>query len=336
VNLGEVVSTDTTVADLRDYVGDKAPDKVVWRVRAERQLFGSDKRALPAVSYSPWSEAYTSSIEVRNSAPLETLSEGMAENQSVPEHKLMPVFLFPAADRARLHHVYVATDASCRNIVFNSAVVRGGAFAPRSSQSLRNSLGATPVNVAPVFTTSGKRIWPSEAADSSANGVPRVDLPAGRYYWTVVSVERRADNSYHDLQQPEAACRASKGILVRRANRPSVGTENAPYATGLSPLGRLFSPESTPGRFYGSPLVAWRPAAGATRYQVQWSRSEDPWRTVGNLTTHATSATLPLRPGTWWYRVRGINNSIQGDQRMSWSTPMPLSIATPTFAIVGN
>ncbi len=336
VNLGKVVSTDVTVADLRDYVGDKAPENVVWRVRAERKLSGSDKRGLPAVSYSPWSEAYTSPVDVRPSAPLATLSEGMTGSGSGLEHKRMPVFLFPAGDGTKLHHLYVATDSACKNVVFNSAVVRGGAYAPRTSQSLRSSLGASPVNVAPVFTTGGKRIWPSEVGDSSAGGTARVDLPAGRYFWTVVPVERRADSSYRDVMAPEAACQAGKGVLVRAANRPSVGLGETPFATGLSPFGRLSSPQSSPGRFYGSPLVAWRPAAGATQYEVQWSRSEDPWLTVGTLKTHATSATLPLTPGTWWYRVRAINGSIQGDPRMSWSAAMPISIATPTFSVVEN
>jgi hypothetical protein len=336
VNLGKIVSTATTAADLRDYVGEKAPDEVVWRVRAERRLFGSDKRALPAVSYSPWSDAYTTAMEVRTSMPLKTLSEGMTETESGFQHRLMPVFLFPTKDRAQLHHVYVATDAACKKVVFNSAVVRGGAFAPRSSQSLRSSLGATPVNVAPVIAVDGKRIWPSEVGTAAANGVARVDLRGGRYFWTVVPVERRADNTYHDLVRPETACRSSKGVLDRGANVPILGSGEAPFATGLSPLGRLFTSSTTPGSFYGSPLVAWRPAAGATQYEVQWSRSEDPWVTVGGLKTHATSATLPLTPGTWWYRVRGINGSIQGDARMRWSAAAPVSIAAPTFTIVEN
>jgi hypothetical protein len=57
---------------------------------------------------------------------------------------------------------------------------------------------------------------------------------------------------------------------------------------------------------------------------------------VGRLKTYATSAVLPLRPGSWWYRVRGINGAAHGDQTMSWSNPVSLSIATPTFAVVAN
>ena len=132
------------------------------------------------------------------------------------------------------------------------------------------------------------------------------------------------------------ACRTTRAIVVRGAGRPALGTSTATFATGLSPFGSLFSAGSTAGKFYGPPLVAWRPVTGATRYEVQWSRSENPWRTVGATKTYATSATLPLKPGTWWYRVRGLNSSAQGEQRMSWSKPASLSIATPTFAIVEN
>jgi hypothetical protein len=335
VNANKVVSTATTAVDLRDYHGEKGSREAVWRVRAERRLFGSDRRALPAVSYGPWSEAYTTPIESRTAGPLKTISEGMDVTGPVPAHKLMPVFVFPAKDKARFQHVYVASDSSCKNIVLNSSPVRGSAYVPRSSQVTRTASGDVPVTHSSVATTGGKRIWPSEAGDPSAKDVARVDLPAGQYYWTVVPVERRADGSYHDLMHPEAACRAGKGTFVMGANSPTVGTTDAAFVTGLSPLGRLLSPESAPGRFYGSPLVAWRPSAGATSYEVQWSRSATPWRTVGTTKTYATSATLPLQPGTWWYRVRGIDSSIQGDQRLGWSAPTSITIASPTFAIVG-
>ena len=55
----------------------------------------------------------------------------------------------------------------------------------------------------------------------------------------------------------------------------------------------------------------------------------------GEKFTYATSALLTLEPGTWYYRVRGINFSLPGTARaMSWSAPVGLRVAKPTFAVV--
>ena len=135
------------------------------------------------------------------------------------------------------------------------------------------------------------------------------------------------------MKGPEAACRAAVAGFVKGANGPWLGRATAPFATGLSTSGRAVSSESR-GRFYGSPVVSWGPVSGATRYDVQWSRSEDPWRTVESVRTYATAASLPLKPGTWWYRVRGVNGTVQGDPRLSWSAPARVSIAAPTFTVV--
>ena len=87
--------------------------------------------------------------------------------------------------------------------------------------------------------------------------------------------------------------------------------------------------------FYGAPLVAWQPALGADQYQVQWSKTQYPWVTKGEKFTYATSALLTLEPGVWYYRVRGVNFSLPGTARaMSWSAPVGLKVAKPTFAIV--
>jgi hypothetical protein len=51
--------------------------------------------------------------------------------------------------------------------------------------------------------------------------------------------------------------------------------------------------------------------------------------------TTATSAVLPLAPGTWWYRVRGFDYNLPtGVQQMSWSDPEKLVVTKPTFKVV--
>src|SRR5205823_6659637 len=80
----------------------------------------------------------------------------------------------------------------------------------------------------------------------------------------------------------------------------------------------------------GPPLVAWQPALGATAYEVQVSRQAYPWRTYGNLYTFSTSTTLPLKPGKWYYRVRGINMTLpNGASTMAWSQKVGFVVAKP-------
>ena len=51
--------------------------------------------------------------------------------------------------------------------------------------------------------------------------------------------------------------------------------------------------------------------------------------------TTPTAAVLPLKPGTWYYRVRGINFQLGGNaQHMSWSErPGRARGPTPKFTV---
>ena len=88
--------------------------------------------------------------------------------------------------------------------------------------------------------------------------------------------------------------------------------------------------------------MAWTPALGAGVYQVQWSKTQypfvaenDPRTNTKGFLTFSTSSVLPLRPGTWWYRVRGFDYNLPtGVQQMSWSDPQKLVVSTPRFKIV--
>jgi hypothetical protein len=86
--------------------------------------------------------------------------------------------------------------------------------------------------------------------------------------------------------------------------------------------------------FASTPLVAWQPALGASAYEVQWSKKAYPWRPEGNLFTFSTSANLPLKPGGWYYRIRGIDLSLPtGSAQMTWSDKMGLVISKPKFKV---
>jgi hypothetical protein len=77
---------------------------------------------------------------------------------------------------------------------------------------------------------------------------------------------------------------------------------------------------------------------------VQWSKTRYPFtpqpnpqnqNALGTLTL-GTAAVLPLKAGTWYYRVRGFNlNLPTGAQQMSWSDPAKIVVAKPKFKLIG-
>ncbi len=147
---------------------------------------------------------------------------------------------------------------------------------------------------------------------------------------------------YQDLELPQDVCAAGRVMRFGKESEPSLVSAGQLFATGLSSDGRLTSAVHTTS-FYGQPLVSWTPALGAEAYEVQWSKTQYPFKpevaasgTLG-LMTFATSVVLPVKTGTWWYRVRGFDYSLPtGAQQMSWSDPVKLVVAAPKFKLVGG
>jgi hypothetical protein len=172
-------------------------------------------------------------------------------------------------------------------------------------------------------------------------GLWDTNWPVGRYYWTVVAAHyvfaggATPHVEYWDDEVPQDVCSGRYGYFGI-ASQPAVTVNPAnhlPYAWGLS-NGRLRAATSKRPTFSGAPVVAWQPAEGATAYEVQVSKTAYPWRTYGNAYTFATSITLPLKPGTWYYRVRGINLTLpNGASTMAWSPKVGVVIARPKFKI---
>jgi hypothetical protein len=144
-----------------------------------------------------------------------------------------------------------------------------------------------------------------------------------------------ASLDYWDQELPQDVCSAGRVQSFGKGSKPLVAGSTSPFVSGLSPRGLLTTAARSVPSFYGTPLVAWEPALGADQYQVQWSKKSYPWAKVGEKFTYATSALLPLEPGLWYYRVRGVNFSLPGSARaMTWSPPVGLRVAIPTFAVV--
>jgi hypothetical protein len=145
--------------------------------------------------------------------------------------------------------------------------------------------------------------------------------------------------TYRDLELPQDACASGRVLSFGKTSEPALAAnKNQPYASGLSPTGKLVSAKTSKPAFYGAPLVSWWPAVAASAYEVQWSKTRYPFVTETTpILTYGTSATLPLTAGTWYYRVRGINLTLPaGARAMAWSDPLPIVVAKPKFKIVGG
>ena len=204
--------------------------------------------------------------------------------------------------------------------------------------------------------SSGPPATPSASFALPAPNGAAVDLwdsgwPNGRYYWTIVPVRLITSSNgafYQDLELPQDACAAGRVASFGKKSDPVVASErstrayeeHAPFASGLSSDGKLVSASADKPVFYGSPLVSWQPALGAVGYEVQWSKTLYPWKSADkSVFTFGTSALLQgekaLTPGTWWYRVRGLDPYLPGAvKEMSWSDPVRVEIAKPVFSVI--
>ena len=196
-------------------------------------------------------------------------------------------------------------------------------------------------------TTTGSTGAAPAATTAAKVDLPDTAWPAGGYYWTVVPVviEPKPTTKppapgapiqirYRETELPQDACQSGRVMRFGKATPPVVTASSRPFASGLSPKGRLTSAVRTAPSFYGTPLVAWQSVLGAQEYEIQWSKTADPWRPLGSLVTGATSSLLPLDPGSWYYRVRGYNHSFLKRPQMAWSTPAALKVSKPTFSVV--
>jgi hypothetical protein len=150
----------------------------------------------------------------------------------------------------------------------------------------------------------------------------------------VESVVSGSGIEYWDVDLPQDACSAGRVVAFGKATAPVVAGSSSAYASGLSPSGRLVAARNRSPRFFGAPVVAWEPAFNADVYQIEWSHKSYPWKALGRRTLSATATALPLEPGTWFYRVRGMNLLLpRAAKAMSWSKPQRLVVAKPTFRV---
>ena len=84
-------------------------------------------------------------------------------------------------------------------------------------------------------------------------------------------------------------------------------------------------------------MIAWLPAPGAARYQVQWSKKANPFKAAGSATTPSTSVLVNPGAGVWYYRVRGVDKTLPTKMRgMTWTDPQYVKVLPKTFTVAKN
>ncbi len=187
------------------------------------------------------------------------VSDVMSTSWKGSPHQLMPALTFTGNQDLKgsawpLFRVYAFTDSDCVNVVFRSSVVGGAAFAPRTSGPLELPTGTEEYDLALIgVLKSGKdekaktysadglefktnealggeasEAGGSSATASSEQATPqvRVDLPdvdatTTRYFWTVVPVGIRVNDSgtyeYVDIDLAAGRLRDRARLDVRQA-----------------------------------------------------------------------------------------------------------------------
>ena len=191
---------------------------------------------------------------------------------------------------------------------------------------------------------SGASLETARIASVSGN-VITLTQPLRNSHMILAAVKRvGGSTTYVDRELPQEACAAGRVMRFGKSSEPTLVAAGTPFVSGLSPRGRLTTANGSGSSFYGSPLVAWTPSLGADAYHVQWSKRRSPftpvvasWKDKGaapGFLTFANSAVLPLTPGTWFYRVRGVSFRLPTNaQFMSWSEPARLVVSRPTFSV---
>jgi hypothetical protein len=143
---------------------------------------------------------------------------------------------------------------------------------------------------------------------------------------------------YHDMAVPQDSCQAGHGMSFGKVSQPVVTSSGKPFLSGMAPTGREVTATGPRAQVFASPIAAWQPVVGATKYQVELSRTLYPWRPSKHVGTPATSVVLPVTKfdtGVWFYRVRGVDSSLPaGARAMAWSTPVRLQVTGNRIAVV--
>jgi hypothetical protein len=304
-----------------------------------------------------------------------SISDTVSSIANPAAHTIMPGFNWSGSlalygEGFELYRTYVFSDEDCVDPVFIGSVVGSPAWAPRLTGALVLPRNAEDLSkalvgmladgnqgetldsaVIPIISNENLETNAADGDTTSGDaaigaGTRRLDLwdrkwPSSAYYWTTVPVRWFFNDDqqieYWDSESPQDACAAGRIGTFGKISTPIPTGGTSAFVTGLSLSGRTMSAAaSRSSRFYGTPLVTWTPVLGADEFELQWSRTRYPFQAAGRVVTPTASAVLSLRPGVWYYRVRGINLQMPAAaQGMAWSSIHTLRLAKPVFRVVG-
>ena len=125
---------------------------------------------------------------------------------------------------------------------------------------------------------------------------------------------------------------ASRRSLLPASCSPRACRRRAPHRRGRRAR-RSTARRSSPGR-QRSVRPCTRCSGARRRIRSSPSRTRRT-RTRSARSCSGPRLVLPLKPGTWYYRVRGFNYAFPtGAQQMSWSDPARIVVAKPKFRVV--
>jgi hypothetical protein len=144
--------------------------------------------------------------------------------------------------------------------------------------------------------------------------------------------------TYQDTAVPQDSCQAGGVMSFGKVSQPLVTSAGKPFLSGVGASGRGVTAAGTRAVVFASPIAAWQPVVGATKYQVEMSRTLYPWRPAKTVGTPATSVVLPVTKydtGVWYYHVRGIDQNLPaGARAMAWSSPIQVRVTGNQIAVV--
>jgi hypothetical protein len=242
--------------------------------------------------------------------------------------------------------------------------VSGAPLAPNETAGSQVSANKASKNSTSKTTSSQTSAAPQATAAQqttpSAGKAAGVDLwdsgwPSGRFYWTVVPVTldvplANASSAssgtsgglpawaFFDTAVPQDSCHAGNVMSFGKVSQPIVTAQGKPFVSGIGPKSRSIASAGRTPVVYSAPIVAWQPVVGATKYQVELSRSLYPWRPAKTVGTPATSVVLPIsksQVGVWYYHVRAIDENLPaGARSMAWSTPVEVKVTGNLIKVV--
>ncbi|MDX6503028.1 MAG: hypothetical protein QOE29_153 [Gaiellaceae bacterium] len=184
---------------------------------------------------------------------------------------------------------------------------------------------------------------PTEEANSVASisgSVVTLGSPLQKNHGAGELIVRNSALEYQETELWQDACAAGRVGRFGKISQPVVTGGAKPFISGLTTNGSVVAGGTT-RTFYGVPVIAWQPALGADEYQIQWSRTEYPFepaltKIAPGTSTLMSSKAIGFKPGTYYYRVRGLDFQLPKNARaMGWSKVQKVVIAAPVFTVDG-